>query len=44
MIYAYFNSILSPENDKQNPDVSYVNKYQNHVSCSHGYKLVFVNV
>ena len=29
MIYAYFESILVPENnEKQNPDDSYSNKYQ----------------
>ena len=42
MIYADFESVLLvPENNKkQNPDVSYTNKYQNHVHCSYGYKLV----
>ena len=40
MIYADFESILVPEtNEKQNPDESYTNKYQNHVACSYSYKL-----
>ena len=39
-IYADFKSILLPENNKkQNPDVSYTNKYQNHVSFIFGYKI-----
>ena len=41
MIYAYFESILVPENNgKQNPEESYTNKYEKHVACSHEYKLV----
>ena len=41
MIYAHFEIILAPEdNGKQNPDESYTNKYQKHVPCSYGYKLV----
>ena len=41
MIYADFESILVPEdNGKQNLNESYVNKYQKHVACSYGYKLV----
>ena len=44
MIYADFESILVPEdNGKQNPEESYTNKYQKHVACSYGYKLVCVN-
>ena len=44
MIFADFESILLPENNKkQNPDVSYTNKYQNHVPCCFGYKLVCVD-
>ena len=27
----------------QNPEESYTNKYQTHVACSYGYKLVCVN-
>ena len=43
MIYADFESILVPEdNGKQNPDESYINKYQKHVACSYGYKLVCI--
>ena len=41
MIYADFESILVPEdNGKQNPNQSYTNKYQKHVACSYGYKLL----
>ena len=44
MIYADFESILVPEdNGKQNTNESCTNKYQKHVSCSYGYKLVFVD-
>ena len=44
MIYADFESILLPEdNEKQNPDESYTNKYQKHVGCSYGYKLIYVD-
>ena len=39
MIYTYFESILVPqENGNQNPNDSYANKHQKHVSCSYGYK------
>ena len=42
--YADFESILVPEdNRKQNPNESYTNKYQKHVACSYGYKLVCVD-
>ena len=42
-IYADFESILVPEdNGKQSPNESYTNKYQKHVACSYGYKLVCV--
>ena len=44
MIYADFESILVPEdNGKQNPSVSCTNRYQKHVSCNYGYKLVCVD-
>ena len=40
----WFESISVPENNrKQNPDVSYTDKYQNHVAYSLGYKLVCVD-
>ena len=43
MIYAYFESIPVPEdNGRQSPNESYTNKYQKHVACSYGYKLVCV--
>ena len=41
MIYADFESIFVPENNgKQNPNESYTNKYQKHVACNYGYKLL----
>ena len=41
MINADFESILVPEdNGKPNPEDSYTNKYQKHIACSYGYKLV----
>ena len=44
MIYADFESILVPEDKgKQNPNETYTNKYQKHVACSYGYKLVCVD-
>ena len=44
MIYPDFESILLPEdNEKQNPNESYTNKYQKHVACGYGYKLVCVD-
>ena len=44
IIYADFESILvSEDNEKQNPNESYTNKYQEHISCSYGYRLVCVD-
>ena len=44
MIYGDFESILVPEdNGKQNPNESYTKKYQKHVACNYGYKLVCVD-
>ena len=44
IIYADFKSILvSKDNGKQNPENSYANKYQKHIPCSYGYKLVCIN-
>ena len=44
MIYAYFERILVlKKNGKQNRNKSYKSKYQEHVACSHGYKLICVN-
>ena len=41
MIYGDSEIILVPEdNGKQNPNESYTNKYQKHVACSFGYKLI----
>ena len=43
-IYADFESILVPKNNgNQNPEESYTNKYQKHVACSYGYKLICVD-
>ena len=44
MIYADFESILVPEDSKmKNSNESYTNKYQRHIACSYGYKLVCVH-
>ena len=44
MIYAEFKNILVPEDHrKQNPNESYANKYQKHLACSYGYKLICVH-
>ena len=39
-IYADFKSILVPKNnEKQNPEESYTNKFQKHIASSYEYKL-----
>ena len=39
-----FERSLVPENNgMQNPEESYTNKYQKHIACSYGYKLVCVD-
>ena len=44
LINGDFESILVPENSrKQNQNESYTNKYQKHVACSYGYKLLCVD-
>ena len=44
MICADFESILVPEdNGKQYPGESYTNKFQKHIVCSYGFKLVCAN-
>ena len=44
MIYVDFKSILvSEDNGNQIPNESYTNKYQKHVACIYGYKLVCVD-
>ena len=44
MIHADFESSLVPEDSgNQNPYEFYTNKYQKHVACSYGYKLVCVD-
>ena len=44
MIYADFESILLPEdNEKQNQNEPYTNKYQKYFACSYSYKLVCVD-
>ena len=44
IIYADFECILlSEDNEKQNTEESCTNKYQKHIACSYGYKLVLVD-
>ena len=44
MIYADFESLLVPQgNGKQKLTEFYTNKYQRHVACSYGYKLLCVD-
>ena len=44
MIYADFESILLQEDNREpNLNEYYTNKYQKHVSCSYGYKLICVD-
>ena len=44
IIYAEFGNILVPRNNgKQIPEEIYANKYQKHITCSYGYKLVCVD-
>ena len=44
MDYADFEGKLVPEDSgKQNANNSYRNKYQKHVACSYGFKLVFAD-
>ena len=41
IIYADFEGILGPKNDgKKNPEESYTNKYQKHITCCFGYEVV----
>ena len=43
-IYPDFESVLVSENNgKQNPEESDTNKYQKHIACSYGLKLVCVD-
>ena len=40
IISADFESILVPENNgKENPNESYMNKYEKYIACSYSYKL-----
>ena len=34
---------MPEDNGKQNPEVSYTNKYQRHIAFSYDYKLVYVD-
>ena len=44
IVYTDFESILVPiNNGKQNPEKSHTNKYQKHIVCSCGYKLLCVD-
>ena len=39
-----FEITLAPEdNERENPNESYTNKYQKHNACIYGYKLVYVD-
>ena len=35
--------LVAENNGKQNPKESYTNKYQKHIACSYGYKLLCVD-
>ena len=41
--FKIFAEFVPEHNGKQNPNESQTNKYQKHVGCSYGYKLVYVN-
>ena len=44
IIYQDFESTIVPEhNETQNPNESYINKYQKRIVCSYGYKLSCVD-
>ena len=44
MVYVDFESILlSEEWKKKNLDEPYTQKYTKHVSCSYGYKLIYID-
>ena len=44
IIYADFESIsVSKNKGQQHPEESYTNKYQKHIACRYGYKLVCVD-
>ena len=38
------NILVSEDNGKQNSDEPYTKKYQKHVACSYGYKLIRIDV
>ena len=39
----YEDFVVPKDAGKQNPKESYTNKYQNHIACNYGYKLVCVD-
>ena len=44
IISADFETIVMPGNNgKKNPEESYTSKYQKHIACSYGFKLVCAN-
>ena len=43
IIYEFESILVSENNGKQNPEETYTNKYQKHIACSYGYKLVCVH-
>ena len=42
-IKSLFLILVSEDNGKKNPKEFYTNKYQKHIACSYGYKLVCVD-
>ena len=43
-IKSLFMILVSEDNGKQNPKEFYTNKYQMHITCSYGYKLVVLMI
>ena len=42
-LYIFESTLVLEDNEKQNPEESYTIKYQKHIACSYGYKLVCVD-
>ena len=42
-LFIIYADLVPKDNEKQNPDSSCTNKSQNHIACSYGYKLVYVD-
>ena len=43
-LYWFESNVIPEINEKQNPNESYTNKYQNYISCNFDYKLVCVGM